>query len=132
VREQVGELNAAVSDALVVPFPGKALPETARRALQRRFERLHPLLDEQQNPSAELTQAMGLLDELRLQLTALSRDSSPEHAAFKLARQRMDGRQPALSDLRDAAARRRCRCGAGSKPLPTTLGATCSMRPMGT
>ena len=105
VREQVGELNAAVSDALVVPFPGKALPETARRALQRRFERLHPLLDEQQNPSAELTQAMGLLDELRLQLTALSRDSSPEHAAFKLARQRMDGRQPALSDLRDAAAR---------------------------
>ena len=105
VRERVGELNAAVSDVRVVPFLGNTPPDTARRALQRRFEPLHALLDEQQNPSAELAQAMRLLDELRLQLTALGRESSPAHAAFKLARQRMDGQQPSLSDLRDAAAR---------------------------
>lgn len=81
------------------------LPDNARRALQRRFEPLHLLLDEQQNPGGELTQALRLLNELQLQLSAVSRDSSPEQAAFKMARQRMDGQQPLLGNLRDTAAR---------------------------
>ncbi len=63
------------------------------------------MLDEEQNPGVELTQALRLLDELYLQLSTLNRDSSPEQAAFKLARQRMDGQQPLLGNLRDAAAR---------------------------
>lgn len=79
--------------------------DAPRRALQRRFEPLHQLLDEQHNPSAELTQAMRLLDELHLQLTALNRDSAPEQAAFLRARQRMEGQQDVLGNLRDAAAR---------------------------
>ncbi|NNA48782.1 type VI secretion system membrane subunit TssM [Pseudomonas lactis] len=82
-----------------------AIVEAPRRALQRRFEPLHQLLDEQQNPGVELTQALRLLDEVHLQLTALNRDSAPEQAAFLRARQRMEGQQDALGNLRDAAAR---------------------------
>lgn len=105
VSQQVAESSEKVSGALAKALPRQALPDNARRALQRRFEPLHQLLDEEQNPGGELTQALRLLDELYLQLSTLSRDSSPEQAAFKLARQRMDGQQPLLGNLRDAAAR---------------------------
>lgn len=105
VSQQVAESSEKVSGALAKALPRQALPDNARRALQRRFEPLHQLLDEEQNPGVELTQALRLLDELYLQLSTLSRDSSPERAAFKLARQRMDGQQPLLGNLRDAAAR---------------------------
>lgn len=105
VSQQVAESSEKVSGALAKALPRQALPDNARRALQRRFEPLHQLLDEEQNPGVELTQALRLLDELYLQLSTLSRDSSPEQAAFKLARQRMDGQQPLLGNLRDAAAR---------------------------
>ncbi|WP_426108010.1 type VI secretion system membrane subunit TssM [Pseudomonas sp. TWR1-1-4] len=99
--QQVGELGTVTSRDLT----RAVLPDNARRALQRRFEPLHQLLDEQQNPRGELTQALRLLDELQLQLSTVSRDSSPEQAAFKMARQRMDGQQPLLGNLRDTAAR---------------------------
>ncbi|MFL1563476.1 type VI secretion system membrane subunit TssM [Pseudomonas sp. O64] len=92
--------QAAVADGWVA-----AVPDSARRALQRRFEPLHQLLDEQQNPGVELTRALRLLDELHLQLAALNRESSPEQAAFKRVKRRMEGQQDALGDLRDAAAR---------------------------
>lgn len=101
VSSRVVELGAATSKVLA----RTPLPDTARRALQRRFEPLHQLLDEEQSPGGELTQALRLLDELQLQLLALNRDSSPEQAAFKMARQRMDGQQPLLGNLRDTAAR---------------------------
>lgn len=100
VSPPVGEWGATASSVLA-----KALPDNARRALQRRFEPLHHLLDEEQNPGGELTQVLRVLDELNLQLSTLNRDSSPEQAAFKIARQRMDGQQPLLGNLRDAAAR---------------------------
>ncbi|MBB6287031.1 MULTISPECIES: type VI secretion system membrane subunit TssM [unclassified Pseudomonas] len=105
LSQQAGELSAAVSGAMVKPLQGQLLPDTARRALQRRFEPLHQLLDEEQNPGAELTQAFRLLDELHLQLSSLSRESSPEQAAFTLVKQRMEGQQPLLANLRNAAAR---------------------------
>lgn len=101
LSQQVGERGAMVSSVLTMTTP----PDSARRALQRRFEPLHQLLDEEQNPGVELTQALRLLDELQLQLSTLSRESSPEQAAFKMARQRMDGQQPLLGNLRDASAR---------------------------
>ncbi|WP_411380553.1 type VI secretion system membrane subunit TssM [Pseudomonas sp. MPB26] len=101
VSQPVGELGAATSSVLA----RTALPDTARRALQRRFEPLHQLLDEEQNPGGELVQALRLLDELHLQLSTLSRHGSPEQAAFNMARQRMDGQQPLLGNLRDAAVR---------------------------
>ncbi|AZE89703.1 type VI secretion system membrane subunit TssM [Pseudomonas orientalis] len=82
-----------------------SLGDSSRRALQRRFEPLHQLLDEQQNPGVELTRGLRLLDQLHLQLAALNREGSPEQAAFLRAKRRMDGQQDVLSDLREAATR---------------------------
>lgn len=103
VTQHSGAL-AVIARATLMDGPS-VLADAPRRALQRRFEPLHQLLDEQQNPSAELTQALRLLDELHLQLSALSRDSAPEQAAFLRAKQRMEGQQDVLGNLRDAAAR---------------------------
>lgn len=103
--EQAGGVIAAASSALSSQLPSQAAPDAARRALQRRFEPLHQLLDEEQNPGAELTQALRLLDDLHLQLLALERESPPEQAAFRMVKQRMDGQLPQLSSLRNAAAR---------------------------
>lgn len=103
--QQVGELGAAATGVLTRTLSRQAQADPARRALQRRFEPLHQLLDEEQNPGAELTQTLRLIDELQLQLSTLNRESSPEQAAFRMARQRMDGQQPLLGNLRDAAAR---------------------------
>lgn len=105
VSQPVTEVGAAAASVLISSLAAHVAPDAARRALQRRFEPLHQLLEEEQNPGAELTQAMRLLDELHLQLSALNRESSPEQAAFKMAKQRMDGQQPLLGNLRDAAAR---------------------------
>lgn len=102
VAAQAGELGTLVQTAVAsVPVP----VDPARRALQRRFEPLHHVLDEQQNPGVELTQALRLLDELHLQLAALSRESSPEQAAFQMVKRRMEGQQGVLGTLRDHTAR---------------------------
>jgi len=102
--DKVVQHPADVAKAALVAGP-VAFADAARRALQQKFEPLHQLLDEQNNPGAELTQALRQLDELHLQLTALNRDSAPEQAAFLRARQRMEGQQDVLGSLRDAAAR---------------------------
>jgi len=101
--QPAGALGSIAKAALA---QGQAsLGDSARRALQRRFEPLHQLLDEQQNPGAELARGLGLLDQLHLQLAALNREGSPEQAAFLRAKRRMDGQQDVLGDLREAAAR---------------------------
>ncbi|MBI6911133.1 type VI secretion system membrane subunit TssM [Pseudomonas palleroniana] len=101
VAQQTGELGPLTSAAAAQAM----FPDAGRRALQRRFEPLHQLLDEQENPGAQLTQASRLLDELHLQLAALNRDSSPEQAAFLRVKRRMEGQPDVLGTLRDAAAR---------------------------
>lgn len=83
----------------------KPLPDTARRAMQRRFEPLHQLLDSQQNPGAELTQALQALNNLHLQLATLNREGSPEPVAFEMVKRRIQGQQDALGNLRNVAAR---------------------------
>ena len=103
--QAVGEKGAALSSLILEKLPGAMPSDSARRALQRRFEPLHQLLDDQQNPGVELTQALRQLDELHLQLAALNRESSPEQAAFKMVKSRMDGQQPLLGNLRDTATR---------------------------
>ena len=105
LSQQAGELGVAALSPALGQLAGQASPDSARRALQRRFEPLHQLLDEQQNPGAELTQALRLLDELHLQLAALNRESAPEQAAFNLVKLRMEGQQPLLGHVRDAAVR---------------------------
>ncbi len=108
-NDRLEALNQQLGETALSPMlgqlPGQVSQDSARRALQRRFEPLHQLLDEQQNPGAELTQALRLLDELHLQLAALNRESAPEQAAFKMVKLRMEGQQPLLGHVRDAAVR---------------------------
>lgn len=105
VSQQAGEFGATASSMLLSQLHEQTSPDSARRALQRRFEHLHQLLDADQNPAAELTQALRLLDEWHLQLAALNRESTPGQAVFMMVKQRMEGQQPSLGNLRDAAAR---------------------------
>ncbi|AMO78602.1 MULTISPECIES: type VI secretion system membrane subunit TssM [Pseudomonas] len=101
---KVGKMAAAAAeqaqDALA-----KNLPDTARQAMQRRFEPLHRLLDDNGGPTADLAPVMQALNDLQLQLAALARASQPQQAAFELARNRMGGQLDALANLRNAATR---------------------------
>lgn len=105
VTQQVVDVETSASSVLLSQLQGQAAPDSARRALQRRFEPLHQLLDAEQNPGVELTQALRLLDGWHLQLAALNREGVPEQAVFTMVRQRMEGQQPLLGSLRDVAAR---------------------------
>jgi type VI secretion system protein ImpL len=92
----------AVNNASAV---AKGLPDTARQAMQRRFEPLHRLLDDNKGPAADLTPTLVALNELQLHMASLARASAPEQAAFDMAKARMAGKRDALSDLRNASAR---------------------------
>lgn len=81
----------------------QSLPATARKNLERQFEPLHRLLDEQGGPGPELTSAMQALDGLKLQLTTLAQASVPEQAAFNMAKARMEGRRDAINQLRSSS-----------------------------
>ena len=83
----------------------KALPDTAKQALQRRFEPLHRLLDSNNGPAGDLTPALQALNDVQLQLASLARASAPEQAAFDMAKARMSGQRDALSSLRNASGR---------------------------
>lgn len=83
----------------------KSLPDTAKKALQRRFEPLHRLLDDNNGPAADLTPALQALNDLQLQLSSLARASQPDQAAFEMAKVRMSGQRDALSSLRNASGR---------------------------
>ena len=83
----------------------KNLPDTARKTLERRFEPLHRLLDDNGGAGAELAGSLQALDALQLQLAGLAHSSAPEQAAFELAKARMNGRRDAINQLRGSAAR---------------------------
>lgn len=109
VPHEAGDV-AAIAESMAARVRAGVLPkptgdDAARRALQRRFEPLHQLLDEQQNPGEQLTQALRQLDAVHLQLAALNREGAPEQAAFQMVKRRMEGQQPGLGQLRDVAAR---------------------------
>src|SRR5690606_26345210 len=72
----------------------------ARQLLERRFEPLHRLLDEQGAAGAELAGAMQSLNALQQQLSSLAHASSPQQAAFEMAKVRMTGRQDAINQVR--------------------------------
>lgn len=82
-----------------------SLPDTPLKSLQRRFEHLHRLLEDDGSPSADLAQTFRTLDEVQSQLANLARASTPEQAAFELARSRMAGKRDALGNLHDASTR---------------------------
>ncbi|VXB03744.1 putative type VI secretion system protein [Pseudomonas sp. 8AS] len=83
----------------------KSLPDTARRALQRRFEPLHRLLDDNSGAGPELAATLQALDALQLQFSGLAHASAPEQAAFEMAKARMAGRPDAINQVRSSAAR---------------------------
>lgn len=83
----------------------KSLPDTARKALERRFEPLHRLLDDNGGPAADLTPALQALNDLQQQLAGLARSSQPEQAAYDMAKNRMGGQRDALNSLRNATSR---------------------------
>ena len=116
--EEAGEATealgkkAAKAGKAVKAVAGKAsqvltakLPDTAKKSLQRRFEPLHRLLDDNNGPAADLTPALQALNDLQLQLTSLARASAPEQAAYEMTKVRMSGQRDALSSLRNASAR---------------------------
>ncbi|RRV05330.1 type VI secretion system membrane subunit TssM [Pseudomonas sp. v388] len=76
------------------------LPDTAKKALQRRFEPLHRLLDDNNGPAADLLSVLEALSDVQLQLASLGRSGQPELVAFDVARARMTGQRDALSELR--------------------------------
>ncbi len=88
------------ADALV-----KKLPDTAKKSLQSRFEPLHRLLDNDNGPTADLTPALAALNDLQMQMASLARASSPEQAAFEMAKTRMSGQRDSMSNLRNASGR---------------------------
>jgi len=99
-----GEVAQLLPSSVQEAVP-QVVPNTARRALQRRFESLHHLLDDQHNPGAEVTQVLHALNEVHLQLLALNREERSELAAFVLVKRRMSGEQDALGHLRNVTAR---------------------------
>lgn len=78
--------------------------ENARKTLERRFEPLHRLLDNNGGPAPELASSLQALDALQLQLTSLAQASVPQQAAFDMARARMDGRRDAINQVLASAA----------------------------
>lgn len=101
---QGGKLGSLAKAAASGVLTGK-LPDTARNAMQRRFESLHRLLDEDNGPSADLTPVLQALNELQLQLSSLSRANAPDQAAHDMAKARMANQRDALSHLRMASGR---------------------------
>lgn len=83
----------------------KSLPDTARRALQRRFEPLHRLLDDNSGAGPELAATLQALDALQLQLNGIGHASAPQQAAFEMAKARMAGQPDAINRVRSNAAR---------------------------
>ncbi|MBU1331618.1 MAG: type VI secretion system membrane subunit TssM [Gammaproteobacteria bacterium] len=83
----------------------KNLPDTARKTLERRFEPLHRLLDDNAGAAPELATTLQALDALQLQLAGLAHASAPEQAAFELAKSRMAGQRDAINQVRSSAAR---------------------------
>ncbi|MCU1758122.1 type VI secretion system membrane subunit TssM [Pseudomonas sp. 14P_8.1_Bac3] len=100
---KLGKLAVASVDKAV--DRSKNLPDTAKKSLQRRFEPLHRLLDENDGPAADLIPALNALNDLQTQLASLARASAPEQAAFEMAKTRMSGQRDALSNLRNASNR---------------------------
>jgi len=100
---KLGKLAAAAADKAAGMT--KNLPDTSKKSLQRRFEPLHRLLDDNNGPAADLTPALTALNDLQMQLASLARASSPEQAAFEMAKTRMSGQRDALSNLRNASNR---------------------------
>ncbi len=106
LAEKSGKLGKLASAAAgKAAGMAKNLPDTAKKSLRRRFEPLHRLLDDNNGPAADLTPALTALNDLQMQLASLARASTPQQAAFEMAKTRMSVQRDALSALRNASNR---------------------------
>ncbi|MEX3774635.1 type VI secretion system membrane subunit TssM [Pseudomonas sp. MYb118] len=107
IAGKLGEKGGQLAMAAIGTASGavRNLPSNAKDSLQRRFEPLHRLLDEDNGPTAELTPVLAAMNDLQMQLASLARASAPDQAAFEMAITRMGGQRDALSDLRQASNR---------------------------
>lgn len=99
-QADIKTVTALAKATLPEPLPGNG-----RMALQRRFEALHQLLDEDNNPTPELTVTLQALNALHLQLATVARSSHPEQAAFELAKARMSVQLDGIGMVRSSTAR---------------------------
>ncbi|MEE1924031.1 type VI secretion system membrane subunit TssM [Pseudomonas sp. 148P] len=81
------------------------LADSAKSAVQRRFEPLHRLLDDSDAASPELIPALTALADLQQQLNGLNQGSHYDQAAFELAKVRINGKRSALDQVRVNAGR---------------------------
>lgn len=95
---QVAAIGETMQQAVTASLPG-----TAKKALQRRFDPLHRLLDGDNGPTPELIAALNAINELQMQMAALGRSGQPDLAAYEMAKGRMSEQRDALSNLRNAA-----------------------------
>ncbi|MDN4547912.1 type VI secretion system membrane subunit TssM [Pseudomonas sp. C32] len=100
-----GKLATVAMDKVAGLAKIKPAIENAKRSLQRRFEPLHRLLDDNNGPAADLILVLNALNDLQLQLVSLARASAPEQIAFEMAKARMSGKPDALSSLHNASSR---------------------------
>ncbi len=109
VAKKLGKGGAAVAGAVADKardaLAKKPLPDTARMALQRRFEPLHRLLDDNNGPGPDLAPTMQALNDLQQQLASLARSNQAEEASYQMAKARMSGQRDALSSLRNGTVR---------------------------
>ncbi|MBD1553203.1 type VI secretion system membrane subunit TssM [Pseudomonas typographi] len=96
---------AAAATKQIQPVMPEGTSLGVRKALGRRFESLHRLLDENDGAAAELGAGLQALDELQRQLAGLANASATDQAAFEMAKARMGGKRDAINQLRNAAAR---------------------------
>ena len=80
-------------------------PDTARKALERRFAALHQLLDDSGAAGAELAVSLQALDELQRQLASLANAGASDQVAFEMAKARMGGKTDAINQVRSSATR---------------------------
>lgn len=104
VLGQAGQLAIAAAqqaqEALV-----RSMPDTTRRALERRFEQLHQLLDDDQAPTTNLAATLKAMEGMQQILASLARASASELAAFEIAKARMNNSQDAIQQTFANAAR---------------------------
>lgn len=82
-----------------------AVPEGGKKRMQQMFTPYHRLLLDDGSPSADYSAASLALNDLSQKVSMLSRDSAPEQAALDWAKDRMTGRQDAITAVQNAIKR---------------------------
>lgn len=75
----------------------------AQQALAQQFQSLNVLLPDGKNPAPALQNALDAVHALQTRINGISNAPDPEQAAYRLARERMSGKNDEMGRLRSAA-----------------------------